>query len=320
MKSSGLALGVLFVTSGSLLAVGGSSVVACSGSSGATTSSGGGSSGAGSSGGSGGSSSSGASSGSGSSSGGSSSSSSGGAMPYTGLVFASSVSVANQSSHNVSGAFVMTSAPVGGCAGTMSGSCCYVGPADGGAGDAGTATLESAGTLTVKDASNTIATIMPGSSGAYSDNSATDMMLTWAAGDMLTFSAAGDKVHAFTGMVKAPDDITGTNPAFSNAMPAVVSVASDWVVTWTPGSDGSDTMELALSALKGISGDGLITCSGKDSDAMVTVPKDLLMKIGTTDTGSVSLTRAAVDMPADDNATVVLSATTLVSGLVKFGP
>jgi hypothetical protein len=241
-------------------------------------------------------------------------------MPYAGSVTATSLSIAGQSSYSVAGAFVMSGGSSGACAGTMSGSCCYVGPSDGGAGDGGTATLESAGTLTVKDASNTIATIMPGSAGAYSDNSATNTMLKWAAGDMLTFSAAGDKVHAFTGTVKVPDDVAGTNPAFSDTMPAVVSVASDWVVTWTAGSDASDTMTLSLAALNGASPDGVVTCAGKDSDAKVTVPKDLLMKVGASDTGSVSLTRASSDAPSDDNANVTLSATTSSSGLVKFGP
>ena len=165
-----------------------------------------------------------------------------------------------------------------------------------------------------------ISSISPNGSGAYSDSSATNSMLKWAAGDMLSFSAAGDTVHTFTGTVKAPDDIAGINPAFSDTLPTTVSEGSDWVVTWTAGSAPSDGTELVLTARNGISADGTITCDAKDSDAMVTVHKALLLKINATDNGSVSLTRSAMDMPSDDNASVTISANTIATGLVKFAP
>ena len=206
----------------------------------------------------------------------------------------------------------------------MSGNCCYVPPGmagDAGTTDAGTSALPTAGTLTVKDGPNTIATIMPMASGAYSDTSTMDMGLKWAAGDMLTFSAAGDKVHAFMGTVTVPEDIAGLNPPLSITMPATVSVGGDWVLSWTAGSAGSDKMELLVTALKnGATADGIIVCTGMDSDAKITVPKAILGMIGSSDTGFASLTRASVDMPSDDNATVTIQASTSASGTLKYGP
>jgi hypothetical protein len=258
---------------------------------------------------------------SGSSSGASSSSSSGGSsggssgpLLYTGSISATASESGDAGVYVLTGDFVAI--PDGGAAACpqMSGSCCFYPPSDAGAPPA--PTYFPAGDITVDDGKSTLSTMKPAANETYSDKSATNAMLVWKPGDTLTVSAAGGQVHTFTGTVKAADEITALNPP----LPLTISTGAPFTVDWNPGSVAGATMHLTIVAKDGMTNEGILRCSTKDSDGTLTINKTLLANFGMNDTGSVSLTRQAAASAKCDDSHVALYANIATSGSVKFTP
>lgn len=73
---------------------------------------------------------------------------------------------------------------------------------------------------------------------------AVDGFTSWAPGDTLEVSAAGDDVGPFAAAVVAPHPIEGLEPNPEGAIP--ISVSEDWTLRWTP--HGSSYMEVIVSS------------------------------------------------------------------------
>ncbi len=249
--------------------------------------------------------------------------SSGGAhLPYFGTMTAAKTS-ASTPLYAITGAFV--AAGDGGaasvdasatslCAGTVSGSCCYVAAGslatDGGVPDGGAVALVSAGTITITDGTAAIAALKPGSNGGYAIASANNPSVKWQPGDTLTFAASGGVVQAFQGHLVTMQDFSGVTPALSSTA-TNVPIASDFVVKWTPGN--GTTVRLIVAAKP-----GTFTCDASDSAGTVTVPAALLSHLAAGDTGIATLIRGAATPVSDGNATVDLLASVTMSGSLKF--
>jgi len=256
------------------------------------------------------------------------SSSGGGSKPYAGTITATRTIAGTTTVYTISGGFVATpdvSIPDASAAatcpttGTVSGSCCYLpaaAPSDAGAADAGTVTFDSAGTITVTDGATSIASLMPGTNGAYGISSANNPSIKWTGGDTLDFSATGGTVGAFTGTLVTVADFAGVTPALSYTTATTVPLTADLDVKWTPGT-GTD-VRLFVDALKGTAQQGAITCDAADSAGTVSVPMALLSKLATGDTGVITLTRSNLTTATDANTTVDLLSTTSTGGTAKF--
>jgi hypothetical protein len=248
-------------------------------------------------------------------------SSSGGA-PYSGTLAAAETTA---SVFDIAGDFIATpdaSATTNTCpgSGVTSGSCCYEPPitaSDAGATDAGTPAVFSAGTITIKDGTSTLANLNPGTNGAYGITSgASNPTVKWTAGDTLAVSAAGATVDAFTGNLVTVVDLAGVTPTLSLKTATTVPLAAPFVVSWTPGT--ATSVRVTLIAAKGTAEDGSISCSVDDSAGTVSFPMALLSKITTGDTGVLSLTRQSVNQATGNNVSVQLVSTTATTGIVKF--
>ncbi|HEY1956068.1 MAG TPA: hypothetical protein VGH28_10650 [Polyangiaceae bacterium] len=203
----------------------------------------------------------------------------------------------------------------GGCAGTQSGSCCFVPPSQADGGTTGSATAVSAGGITAKDGSATIATLTPtGTSYAPVADPPTSS-LTWNAGDMISVTAAGDTVHAFNGSVAAVALFAGVTPALSPLQQTVIPRSSDFTLTWTA---GTGAITVTVSALKVASSEGVITCSASSDTGTMVVPHDLLQNFSAGDTGYVTLGRTISADASSDNATVTLETGTSMGGSAAF--
>ncbi len=204
----------------------------------------------------------------------------------------------------------------GGCTGTKSGSCCYT-PATG-ASDAGTPpapTPVSAGGITVKDGTSTIATMTPTGTTYTPITNQPTTTLTWVDGDSLDISAAGDTVHAFSGSVTAATLFAAVTPALSFTTPTNVPRASDFTVTWTA---KTGSILLTMSALKVAVSDGTISCTASSDTGTITVPHDLMANFTAADTGVVTLSRTSSGAAAPDNAAITLNSSTSTGGTVLF--
>ncbi len=204
----------------------------------------------------------------------------------------------------------------GGCSGTQSGSCCYVPPSQADGGTGGTATAVSAGGITVKDGSNTVATMSPNGTTYTAVTNPPTSSLTWNAGDGLAVTAAGDTVHAFSGTVNAVALFAGVTPALSYLTPTAIPRSSDFTVTWTAGTGG---VTVLLSALKNVTqNDGVITCTSSTDTGTMTVPHALLGNLSANDTGTITLARTISADASPDNADVTLQSVTSTGGSVTF--
>lgn len=250
------------------------------------------------------------------SSGGDSGGSSSGA--YVGGIGAAITKIGGSPTYELSGGFFAKpdAGTSGACAGTASGSCCYLPPGTSSGG--GTGLLVSAGTITVKNAGTTISTMTPGTGGAYDDTSSKDPTVIWKLGDTLAVTGSGDVVHPFTGTIVTVVDIAGVTPAIGPGAPVSISTSADFVVTWTPGPGASDMMTLTLAAVKATQADGSLSCLVKDSAGTLTVTKDLLSMFGSTDVGTIGLQRTSSDTVTIDNALIELTSNTVVNGSAKF--
>ncbi len=237
-------------------------------------------------------------------------------LPYEGELTASK----DGNVFTLSGAFFATPAstpatPMCPSTGTPSGSCCYLPPVatDGGtAADGGTTAMAvSAGTITIKDAAANVAALNPlMNGGGYFITSGTmNPSVRWNPGDMLSISASGATVQAFTGSLTSVDDLAGVMPALSTTAHPV-PLGSDLAISWTVGNGTNVTTLLAVKS-------GTITCQVSDSAGTVSVPSALLGKLTTGQEGVLTLSRSTSTKVTGPNATVTLIGTTSSGGLIK---
>lgn len=161
-----------------------------------------------------------------------------------------------------------------------------------------------AGTLTVLDASTVIASMTTsGSSVQYSGVA----MPPWQPGDILSVAASGDVVHAFAGSVQVPSTFRAT-PGTGGGV--FVHRCEDFVQTWTPDTHSGETVTLSMVVSPG---SPLINCQASDEAGQITIPRQLL---GSTPAGASVVTnviRSANATVTTDNATVYLTAATLIT-------
>ncbi len=235
--------------------------------------------------------------------------------PYTGSVSLTETSAQNTSFFTASAAFFDT--PTGGtsgCNGTQSGSCCYTPPSDAGAPP--TPTAVSAGGITIKDGSSTIASLTPNGTSYTPVSNPPTAALTWQAGDSIAISSAGDTVHQFSGTVSAVELFANVNPALSQIVPTQIDRTKDFAITWNA---KTGAISVVLSAIKGLStADGVIVCSSTSDSGTMTIPTALLSNIAATDTGTIAISRTSSSDASPDNATVTLSSSTSSSGKTSF--
>jgi len=164
---------------------------------------------------------------------------------------------------------------------------CSFYPAVADAADAGSPDWTSAGTVTLQDGANALATLTPGSDGSYPiDTSAT---LAWSPGDLLTVSASGATVAKFSASTKAPSPIAETDPPLDEG--TTIPTDADFTLSWVadPMVSG-DVVAFGLNCPPGPS----IQCTTTESPghASVTVPHGLLAILGSHPSCDLILERA----------------------------
>jgi hypothetical protein len=253
-------------------------------------------------------------------------------VPYVGFVSAvvtPALTMGGANTYGVAAGFAASGTlPSAGCTGTgqvKMGTCCYTPPASGDAGlpDAGEAvTPVNAGTITVTSADGgTLGTLDVDDAGLYKPLSSAMMAwVTWADDDKLGVSAAGGAIKAFMGSLQTSALIAGVTPALSFTMPAMIPIASDLSVKWTPDAPSGEMMQITLSATKATASNGSISCTAMDSDgtAGFTVPTQLLSMFAAGDTGSIFLARASTTTVNAPNATITLIGSTSAFGSVHY--
>jgi hypothetical protein len=204
-------------------------------------------------------------------------------------------------SYDAFASFVMT--PDGGTtAGCMqtAGSCCLQAPTDGGAPPSSV----SAGTITVKYAAQTIATLVP-SGTTYAATSSGP----WVAGDLVNVLSTGDTVHALNGSV-------ATALVFSNVAPALatgitMSKSQSFTITWTAATGAARVLLTQDNA------PAVITCSAPTDPGTMTIDASLLAGLSSA-TGTIALYRATVADASPDNADVSIVSEVETTGVVTF--
>jgi hypothetical protein len=199
------------------------------------------------------------------------------------------------------------------------GNCCVFSPS---VYDGGLPTEFRAGTITVKDGTSTISTIMPGATNQYTDSNSTDAGLVWKAGDVVTFSGSGDVVHAFSAQVTAVEDVAGLMPALSlTSPPFTISLSADFVLSWTPSTGNGVKVIVGLLAYHGGSIKDLeIQCQGMDSAGTMTVPKSLLSNLPQSDSCLVGISRYSASTVVSDNVSGTLTSETHAWGNAQLAP
>jgi hypothetical protein len=233
----------------------------------------------------------------------------GGAVePYTGYVIFGLSALAGTSEYDGQAGFYATVSG-GSCpGGTVQGSCCY----ESAAAEAAyakmvTADDVSAGAITLQDGARSLGSLPFTAGKGYTPiNSLTTAAVTWAPGDSLGVSAAGDAsgVASFSGTVVAPAPLAGVTPALASGL--TLARSSDFNLTWTANSGG--TVLLSIIASAGATSDGLIRCTATGSSGSLTVPTALLTNLKTGDMATLELSVSNNVPLSVANATVELTA------------
>jgi hypothetical protein len=172
----------------------------------------------------------------------------------------------------------------------------------------------SAGTLTTTDGTAALATIPYSSDGIYDYDTNSHPTLQWNPGDVLTVSASGAAVPAFSGSITAPQYVSGLNPAITLASSITASAGTPFVVSWTPSTDNG-TMQLLLTgnAMPMVT----VACYADESSGSISVPVSLLQKLGSG--GIVSLEKTIYRTITTSGIDVLLQAQTpLLSGTLTL--
>jgi hypothetical protein len=190
--------------------------------------------------------------------------------PYYGSVFLTDQPAYPTTAFSANaGFYIGLGGPPPSCAGTQSGSCCYV--------PAGTNVTPlapaSAGTITVTDKAVQLGQLSYDGAGYDGITSVLgeSPSLEWSAGDTIDVSASGAAVQAFSGSAVAPADIVGLDPMPDPTVALSITGASGFAIGWTPGSGGSSFC-LALEDAS----ENVITCKVAIATGTLSVPSSLL--------------------------------------------
>jgi hypothetical protein len=233
---------------------------------------------------------------------------------YTGFVIFGEEIIGTTKEYNGQAGFYPTVAPITCSSGTMVGECCYLSAAA--ALDAGAGIPPddiSAGVVTLQDGTTTLA-VLPFDAGVgyTSASSVLDSSFTWAAGDTLGVTASGDSsgVTGFTGTVVAPARLGNVNPAISSL--STIMRASDFVLTWTATGTSTVVFNILAANTTTFMSDGLIRCSTSSGTGTLTVSSTLLGNFQSGDGASVLLSVGNDTVISATDATVGLTAETIV--------
>jgi hypothetical protein len=161
-----------------------------------------------------------------------------------------------------------------------------------------------AGTLTVSDQSNVIASMTPEGSAVQYLGTATQ---PWNPGDLLHVTASGGVIHPFEGSLQTPGTFVAT-PSISQGV--VIDRSKDFVATWVRDSNAGETVTLYIVVSPGTL---TINCQASDDAGQITIPAELLAN---TPAGGSIITNQYRDVRATvtaDNATVYLAAATVIT-------
>jgi hypothetical protein len=124
-------------------------------------------------------------------------------------------------------------------------------------------------------------------------------------------------VHAFSGTLVAPQRLTGTSPPMSNTTPAIITRSAGFTQSWTPVAGTKMLLALTADNSTFTKIDGFVSCIGDDTGSL-TIPASLLTNIPVTDSGFLELVRMAETDASNDDATILLEASTSVYGTATF--
>jgi hypothetical protein len=245
----------------------------------------------------------------------------GAAAPYYGVLSATITTTAPFNTNQYAAVAVFGpaadyTAPGATCSGTKAGDCCFVAPpapSDAGT-DAGAPAPVLAGIITwnASGDAGTLATMTP-SNGSYAavTNPPTSG-LTWNAGDALGVAATGDTVHPFSGTLKTGALLAGVTPSLGGFH--VINRGQNYQLSWTKDASAGQNVTLVLSATKGTTAEGTITCVVPDSQAQVTVESTLLGHFSAGDNAALTLSRTLHSSASADNASIHLVGSSMQSG------
>ena len=167
----------------------------------------------------------------------------------------------------------------------------------------------SAGTITLRDGSSTLASIPFAPGNIFYDVHS----ISWNPGDTLGVTANGDAggVDAFSGTIVAPAGFEGLSPDI--IVPFELSRTSSFDLTWTPTSMGTVTFKIGDDAAP-----GEIFCTAPGSSGSLIVPAAFLGNFPAGDQVNLELLMANNAALADANATVELTAQVIVQGTAKI--
>jgi hypothetical protein len=200
------------------------------------------------------------------------------------------------------------------CPGALkSGACCYVPPP---AADAGAPVGVSAGTISVASMGSTVATMTFGA-GTYSTNDV-EMPPWWAPGGMISVTAPGDTIQAFSATVTAPAAVTGLSPDPGPETSTVsISVSSAWSIGWTPSSSSGTRVFVEL--INNTQGSE-IKCIEGDAVGTVSVSPTLLKQFAAGSGGGLVISRAVLNTASCANANVLVAPISNLDWAAKFTP
>jgi hypothetical protein len=170
--------------------------------------------------------------------------------------------------------------------------------------------LVSAGTLATSNAASGQAEQLywDADSGTYDGVGG---FLTWAPGDLLSLSASGAQVDAFSAQAVAPQPIAGL-PEDAGALS--ISTSADCVLGWTPA--GATQMTLTLNGLA-----GMVACRADDAAGQATIPQSLVAIVAADGgAGLIVWTRAGAGISDAGNARVELRVALSEASNVSFVP
>jgi hypothetical protein len=208
--------------------------------------------------------------------------------------------------------FAMTS-----CPGTQLGNCCTYDQPQIVISTGGVEPITvSAGTLTVSDGAQPLASFDFANIGYYPLSSAVTPSLLWKPGDTLSVFAEGAQVDGFSDSITAPPAFTGVSPVLTLTDQVIVYVTQDFSIVWIPGptADAGGNVTVDIFDPVGF----YIECTGPDSAGTLTVPAAAFGAFLPGDYGYVTLLRTSIETLTNANATVTLTAQASDVGVAAF--
>jgi hypothetical protein len=123
-----------------------------------------------------------------------------------------------------------------------------------------------AGTFTVTDGSEVIASLLPDTEVQYSMTSANGSPL-WSAGDVLKIATSGATVDPFSASIQTPTALVA-KPGTEQEV--VIDRSQDFVTTWSPDAQQGETVTLYMTV--GVGAVQSINCEASDAAGQLTVP------------------------------------------------